>query len=114
MLNSFSTSATAHAIEIFIYALLYTGHICLFFNTAGCRTKPLSDLNYMNAVILSALITTVASYAVVFASTIRKLLLLAVIGFIATAIIPLTLQKVPKRERLILCKRALEILHIRR
>jgi predicted exporter len=52
----------------------------------------------LNAVILSALITTVASYAVVFTSTIRNLLLLAVIGFIAAAIITITLQKVSKRD----------------
>lgn len=94
MLNQFSTSATAHAVEIFVYALLYTGHICLFFNTAGCRTKPISDLSYMSAALLSALIILIASYAVNFASTALNLMVLAVIGFIAATVITLSLQKI--------------------
>lgn len=103
MLNQFNTSTITHVIEIFLYTLLYTAHICLFLNISRFQKYPLSDLNYINAGIMSALITTGAFFTIRFSSMTYEIMLIAGTGFISATAITLTLQRVAnlmfKREK---------------
>jgi|SRR5690606_2296717 len=93
MLSQLNTLTTENFFVVFISALLFTVHICLFFDISRFQKYPLSDLNYINAGILSALITTAAFYTVNISSMTHKVMLIAVIAFISATTITLTLQR---------------------
>gem|GEM_PF-1542682 len=93
MLNQLNTLTTANAFVVFIYALLFTSHVCLFFDISRFQKYPLSKLNFMNSGFLSALITTGSFYAVTLSSMSHKIMLITSIGFISATAITLTLQR---------------------
>lgn len=94
MLNQLNTLTATNAFVFFIFALLITQHLCLFFDISRFQKHPLSQLNYVNAGILSALITTAAFYTVRLSSMTHKVMLIAVIAVISATTITLTLQRV--------------------
>ena len=93
MLSQFNTFTTANAFVVFIYALLFTGHICLFFDLSRFQKHPLSRLNYVISGVLSALITTGSFYSIRLSSMTHKIMLISATGFIAATAITLTLQR---------------------
>ncbi len=93
MLSQLNTLTPTNAFVVFIYALLFTVHISLIFDLSKFQKYPLSKLNFTNAGILSALITTGSFYSIRLSSMTHKFILIAVIGFISASAITLTLQK---------------------
>ncbi len=97
MLSQLNTFTAADVFVVFIYAFLYTEHICLFFDISKFQKHPLSSFNYVNAGILSALITTGSFYTIRLSSVTHKLMLLAAIGFVSATAITMTLQRMSNR-----------------
>jgi hypothetical protein len=93
MLSELTTLTAENAFVFFLFALLFTGHVCLFFDISKFQKYPLSHLNYVNAGILSALVTTVSFYTIRLSSTTANFILVTVIGFISATAITLSLQK---------------------
>jgi len=93
MLSQLNTLTAANTFVVFICALLFTAHICLFLNVSRFQKYPLSDLNYINAGIMSALMTTTAFYTINFSSNTIKFIVLTAIGSITATVITLTLQR---------------------
>ena len=93
MLNQLNTFSATHAVVVYIYALLFTQHICLFLDLSRFQKHPLGPLNYLNAGLLSALITAVSFFTLRFSSLTHKVMWVAVIGFVSAAVITLTLQR---------------------
>lgn len=93
MLSQLNTLTAANAFVVFICAVLFTAHICLFFDISRFQKHPLSKINYPIAAMLSALITTIAFYTIKLSSMTYKVVLLAVIGFVLATAITLTLQR---------------------
>jgi len=93
MLSQLNTLTLANAFVVFLFALLFTAHICLFFDISRFQKHPLSKLNYMNSGILSALIMTGSFYTVRLSSMTHKITLIVTIGFISATTITLTLQR---------------------
>jgi hypothetical protein len=93
MLNQLSTFTAANAVVVFIFAVLLTQHVCLFFDLSRFQKMPLSDLNYFNAGLLSALITTGCFFTLRLPSLTHKIVSVAAIGFLAATVITLTLQR---------------------
>jgi hypothetical protein len=97
MLSQFNTFTAANAVVVFIYALLFTGHVCLFFDLSRFQKIPLSNFNYVGSGVLSALITTGSFYVVSLASMTHKIILITAIGFISATAITLTIQRITNR-----------------
>ena len=97
MLSQLNTFTIEHAFEVFIFALLFTGHVCLFFDLSRFQKLPLSNLNYVGSGVLSALITTGCFYAVSLSSMTDKIVLITAIGFISATAITLTIQRISNR-----------------
>lgn len=93
MLNQLNTFNATNAVVVFIYALLFTQHVCLFFDLSRFQKYPLSQLNYVNAGLLSALITTACFFTLRFSSMTHKVMWMAAIGFVSATVITLTLQR---------------------
>jgi hypothetical protein len=97
MLSQLNTLTTANAFVVFTFALLFTGHVCLFFDLSRFQKQPLSNLNYVNSGILSALITTGSFYTVRLSSMTHKMILIAAIGLLSATAITLTIQRLSNR-----------------
>ncbi len=105
MLSELNTFTAENAFVFFLFTLLFTQHVCLFFDISKFQKYPLSQLNYVNAGVLSALVTTASFYTIRLSSTTANFILVTVIGFISATAITLSLQKLSnlmfKREKIV-------------
>lgn len=93
MLSELNTFTAENSFVFFLFALLFTQHVCLFFDISKFQKYPLSRLNYVIAGILSALVTTASFYTIRLSSMTANFILVTVIGFISATAITLSLQK---------------------
>lgn len=94
MINQLNSFNAANLFVVFINALLYTQHICLFLDLSKFQKYPLTKFNYGNAGILSAVIATVAFFSLKVSSKPHKIMWVAVIGFVSATALTLCLQRV--------------------
>ena len=93
MFNQLNTFNATNAIVVFIYALLFTQHVCLFVDLSRFQKYPLSHLNYMNAGLMSALVTAGCFFTLGFLSGTNKIMCVTAIGIVSATAITLTLQR---------------------
>lgn len=82
------------AIETYIVFTVITSHLCLFLDLSPIQKNPMCKLNYLFALLLSAILPSILTTFIDYSSTTLKVAVGLSVALICSALITLFIQKV--------------------